>query len=382
MGIRSVGRDVIVATLLAVTVSSVAFADTAPADADLLTAGNQPSRDLGEVVAGTSIDVAVGFTLRCANGTHAERGSTITVTVDSQSIPAGGGVELVTPGSIGSVPTTWPLDGALCPGGTGSPSLAAATPMTLRLTAPMTLGPTEPFAFSFARTPSTDITGIAGVAFTMTVVAPAPQDTTPPVLADVPGDIDVVTGDPAGAIVTWTGPTATDDLDPAPSVGCLPAAGTRFAPGTTTVTCTAMDATGNSATATFDVTVHLGAATFGAPLRAGTPALVAELARVIPLKVAVTLDGQALLPGSRTAPRVRAAAVERCAGAAEGMVVDLGALTWRDDVWGARIDTSDLVPGCWRLAVVLDDAALVAADVLVVDGRAGRPAYEGIKIPS
>jgi hypothetical protein len=59
-------------------------------------------------------------------------------------------------------------------------------------------------------------------------------------------------------------PTATDTQDPNPTVSCTPASGTKFALGTTAVTCTATDANGNaSAPATFDVTVRYAAQTTG-----------------------------------------------------------------------------------------------------------------------
>ena len=51
-------------------------------------------------------------------------------------------------------------------------------------------------------------------------------------------------------------PTATDAVDPAPSVVCTPASGSTFAIGTTPVTCTATDASDNSASASFTVTVQ------------------------------------------------------------------------------------------------------------------------------
>ena len=61
----------------------------------------------------------------------------------------------------------------------------------------------------------------------------------------MPADIATTTTG-ASTVVTWTDPTATDDVDPAPTVGCTPPSGSAFDLGTTTVTCTATDATGNS----------------------------------------------------------------------------------------------------------------------------------------
>ncbi len=84
-----------------------------------------------------------------------------------------------------------------------------------------------------------------------------PTDTTPPTLKAPPGITVEATG-ASGAAVSYT-VTATDP-DDAPAqitLTCLPASGSRFALGTTTVTCNAHDAAGNNATpATFPVTVR------------------------------------------------------------------------------------------------------------------------------
>ena len=80
-------------------------------------------------------------------------------------------------------------------------------------------------------------------------------DTTPPVLHGVPSNLTVGATGPGGATVSYTAPTATDDADPSPTVVCTPASGTVFALGTTTVTCSAKDASGNTSSATFTVTV-------------------------------------------------------------------------------------------------------------------------------
>ena len=79
-------------------------------------------------------------------------------------------------------------------------------------------------------------------------------DTTPPSLG-LPDDVTAVATGPSGATVTYTPPTATDLMDPTPTVACLPASGTVFGLGATTVTCTATDASGNQAQASFEVTV-------------------------------------------------------------------------------------------------------------------------------
>jgi hypothetical protein len=56
-------------------------------------------------------------------------------------------------------------------------------------------------------------------------------------------------------MVTYTTPIATDNCGPAPAVVCNPPSGSTFPLGTTVVTCTATDGSGNTATCTFPVSV-------------------------------------------------------------------------------------------------------------------------------
>jgi hypothetical protein len=86
----------------------------------------------------------------------------------------------------------------------------------------------------------------------VTVVYTVP-DTTPPVVT-VPADITAEATGPGGAVVTYTA-TATDDVDGALTPVCTNPSGSTFSLGTTTVTCVATDAAGNTGQATFYVTV-------------------------------------------------------------------------------------------------------------------------------
>lgn len=90
----------------------------------------------------------------------------------------------------------------------------------------------------------------ATCSFTVTV-----QDTQPPAIT-CPANI-TVSNDPdqCGATVTYSPPTATDNC-PNVTVMASPASGDFFPVGTTTVTGTATDATGNDATCTFTITVQ------------------------------------------------------------------------------------------------------------------------------
>ena len=81
-------------------------------------------------------------------------------------------------------------------------------------------------------------------------------DTTAPALSGVPSDATVEATGPGGAPVTYAPPTATDLVDGAVAVDCLPASGSTFHLGANTVTCTATDHAGNTATGTFTITVQ------------------------------------------------------------------------------------------------------------------------------
>lgn len=59
----------------------------------------------------------------------------------------------------------------------------------------------------------------------------------------------------AGAAVSFTAPAGTDEQGGTATVGCLPASGSTFAVGSTTVTCTATDAVGHTASGTFRVII-------------------------------------------------------------------------------------------------------------------------------
>ena len=80
-----------------------------------------------------------------------------------------------------------------------------------------------------------------------------PVDDTPPILQLSP-DITAGATDSTGALVFYS-VSAEDNLDPNPVVTCQPPSGQVFPVGSTTVRCVAEDASGNSASGTFNVTV-------------------------------------------------------------------------------------------------------------------------------
>jgi hypothetical protein len=79
-------------------------------------------------------------------------------------------------------------------------------------------------------------------------------DTTPPNLI-VPSDQTLEATGPDGAVDSFEA-TASDIADPVPSVACVPPSGSTFPLGTTTVTCTATDGSGNQSEGSFIITVQ------------------------------------------------------------------------------------------------------------------------------
>jgi sugar lactone lactonase YvrE len=123
-------------------------------------------------------------------------------------------------------------------------------------------GSTFPIGTTTVTCTATDAAGNTSTATFTVTVNPSAVDTTPPVISGVPADITVDAAGASGAVVTFSSPTATDDVDGALAVSCSPASGSTFPIGTTAVTCTATDAAGNTSTATFNVTVVVPPPTF------------------------------------------------------------------------------------------------------------------------
>lgn len=192
---------------------------------------------------------------------------------------------------------------------------------------------------------ATDDGGVtAGAAFDVTVV-----DTTAPMLAGVPAALAVEGAAPDGAVVTWPAPTATDIVDPAPAVACLPASGSSFPVGTTTVACTAVDASANASSASFVVTVsrapqHVVSATWHEPLPADGGVFWANRGRTIPVKVVLRVDGVARAVGDVSL------ALEPCAGGPTlTMPLHVGG-----GRWNGSLDTSSLVAACYDARLAID----------------------------
>jgi hypothetical protein len=80
-------------------------------------------------------------------------------------------------------------------------------------------------------------------------IPPVVIDNIPPVIT-AHDDVFVEATSPAGAVVNYVLPTATDNSDASVMVTCAPTSGSTFPLGDTTVRCNAKDAAGNLATPT------------------------------------------------------------------------------------------------------------------------------------
>jgi hypothetical protein len=367
MAANRIQRAVGVAAILSLLISAAAMADTIRTDGDSLTAGAQNSINLGAVEAGGSRTVDVDFTLTCKYGSHVTAGSTIALVQAGLTLPGDGDASVTQDGWI-AVPADWP-SGADCSSAT---TITSTQPATVRVTAPTTTGPGREFDVEFAPVPETGATS-SPIYFTiyMDVVDAAPADTTPPVLNGVPDSVTVTTtGD--SAVVSWVAPTATDDTDPSPTVSCDPVSGSTFGLGTTTVTCTATDASGNSATASFEVTVEDPPADpadplvghWGRPLNDSVPALVGHLGRTIPVKLTVTAGGEVQRRGDIDAPVLWMAPLDTCtADATVGTNQAAGTFGWTDGAWHLNLRTGGLDAGCWLLTARVGDVTVATAVV-------------------
>ena len=180
--------------------------------------------------------------------------------------------------------------------------------------------------------------------FDLTVV-----DTTPPALLSVPGDHSVTTNDPSGMTLQYATPSARDGVDSHPVVGCLPLSGTPIGLGTTTVTCTATDGSGNTARDDFDVTVvyvspHVATATWREPVAGPGTTFTANRGRTIPIKVELFVDDVARTSGD---------AELLLSPCATGSGLRL-ALVPGNGRWSVGLDTSALDGACYTVTATID----------------------------
>ena len=125
-------------------------------------------------------------------------------------------------------------------------------------------------------------------------------DTTPPVLT-LPSDITAEATSAAGAAVSFIA-SALDLVDGNVAVACLPASGSVFPLGSTEVSCSATDARGNSATASFGVEVV-----------DSTPPVIEPYADVGPIEATSPAGAQVFYGAPATSDAVDGPGIATCA---------------------------------------------------------------------
>ncbi|MBV8080273.1 MAG: VCBS repeat-containing protein [Actinobacteria bacterium] len=208
----------------------------------------------GSTLAGTAtVDPSGAFaaTLTLANGTH-----TLTATQTVSGLTSAPSAAVTVSVVLADTPTLH-LPGDLvvearnASGAVVRFTATATDPVdgTDRVSCNARSGSTFPLGVTAVTCSATNAHGVTATGgFSVTV-----QDTTPPVLRLPPDRVREATG-PDGRVVRFHA-TAVDAVDGSVAVTCVPASGSTFPLGATTVSCSAKDSAGNSATGTFSVTI-------------------------------------------------------------------------------------------------------------------------------
>jgi hypothetical protein len=198
--------------------------------------------------------------------------------------------------------------------------------------------------------------GNQGTLATVDVLGPSVnQDTTAPVIT-VPTDITAEATSAGGAVVNFT-VSATDDVDPNPTLTASPASGSTFPLGTTTVTGTATDAHGNSASRTFTVTVRYSWAGYRQPINEDGSSIFKQ-GSTVPVKFQLTgasvgiTDAVARLYYAKVSEGIEGTYLE-AVSTASATTGNLFRLSGGQYVF--NLGTSDLSEGTYRLKVDLGD---------------------------
>lgn len=184
------------------------------------------------------------------------------------------------------------------------------------------------------------------------------KDTTAPSIGAV-SDITVAATSSSGSTVTYAAPTADDLVDGAVPVTCDHPSGSTFPLGTTTVTCSASDAAGNSTAKSFTVTVEVSWSGFLAPLdRDGTRTF--KQGSTIPVKFVLSgvsagitaLDARLYARRVGTQPPAGEVAATSTSQATTG---NLFRYSPSDRQYIFDLATKGLAPGTYELRVDLGD---------------------------
>lgn len=250
------GVALAVAAVLVIGGGGLAFADQITVDGDGLApvAGNNAS-------VSACTDKPVQFTVLIAarrNGSPTAGGGDNNVFANNSNVTVGfssatAGMTATLGDSSIALGQYWRLsqDGNSTQNDLSSETLAAV--VTLPAKAASGSG-TVAFSFSGVNAVGNAVTGVGSVNVTWGAPVKCITDSAPPALS-LPATMTVEATGPAGAVVTYSA-SATDAAPANPAVTCSAASGSTFALGTTTVSCSATDAAGNTASGSFDVVVR------------------------------------------------------------------------------------------------------------------------------
>lgn len=156
---------------------------------------------------------------------------------------------------------------------------------------------------------------VAGNAATPTTFQVTVRDTTAPAIA-FHADLTATATGNSSANVSYTLPTATDIVDGTDAVTCVPASGSSFTVGSTTVNCSATDAHGNTGHSSFKVTVSYPFAGFFRPVDNLPVVNTVKAGSAVPVKFSLGAD-QGLAIFAKGSP---VSAPMACSGAVQDAV--------------------------------------------------------------
>jgi hypothetical protein len=204
----------------------------------------------------------------------------------------------------------------------------------------------------------------ASGSFSVTVV-----DTTPPTLS-LPSNITTPATGISGAVVTYSA-TASDLVDGTVPVSCSPASGSTFAPGTTTVDCSATDAANNTASGSFTVTVKFAVSGFYQPVDMTGPLSApvwntVKNGSTVPLKFEVFAGSTELTDVAAVNQPLKATGVTCASGTADDIeLVATGGTVLRYDTTGGQFvynwQTPKKVGACYLVTVSMIDGSSLSA---------------------
>ena len=192
------------------------------------------------------------------------------------------------------------------------------------------------------------------------------QDTLAPNLT-VSANKTAVATSANGAVVSYTAPTATDIVDGSVAASCDKASGSVFALGSTTVTCTAKDAAGNTGAKSFTVTVTAAWSNVLQPINADGSSIF-KLGSTVPVKFQLSgaSAGITNLSARLYLQRVGAGATGTTLEAISTSNATTGNLFRYDATSGQYIfnlNTKTLSAGTYKLRIDLGDGVLRTVNI-------------------